>query len=343
MPEIYTDGLVSNRIYLSGEDGILRTVEYNGFEKWSFTTSPVSPIKSAPIVREESGSVYLYFATENGDIYKLKDNGLSYTQQWKINVSANIKNNIIDTETKLYIATQNNKIYCLNKIDGNICSGWNFDSGIDSPISGTMALDDRADVNTGWIGLENGKVIAFNLGTGLISNQFTTGGAIYSSPYVDTAYSRASNNLYMTSSDAKLYSRTASNLTTYPPYWNDYSALSPIKTSPALNFESDPNKYVFFGDDSGRLYKVSASSGTLADKGWIYQADSPIINSPIVWDYVYFSAGNCIYALDVNTGELRNGFPVCTGATIRGDFVLDLGNNVLIFSSDDGKTYMIQL
>ncbi|NLI09835.1 MAG: PQQ-binding-like beta-propeller repeat protein, partial [Elusimicrobia bacterium] len=343
MADIYNGGLLTNRVYVSGKDGIIRTVDYNGNEKWTFADSPSAEIKTAPLIREEGSFVYLYFADSLGNIYKLKDNGASGSQEWKINLSNAVSGNLIDTQDKIYTATSDGKIHCINKIDGNTCSGWTYDLGFNGSISGTLSIDDRPEINTGWIGLENGKVIAFRLSDGLILNQFTTGGPVYASPFVDSAYAYANNNLYIASADGKLYSRNSANLTAFPPYWNDFNAGSPIYSSPFKGIGED---YVYIGDDSGKLYKVSSTSGTLTG-GWVYQAPEKIRTIPVALpaphNKVFFSSGEFLYCLNTADASLCSGYPIHTGGEIKGDIIIDFDNSVLVFSSSGGKTYMIEI
>ncbi|GAB4029146.1 MAG: hypothetical protein Fur0012_03120 [Elusimicrobiota bacterium] len=345
MADFYNDGLLPNRVYISGKDGMLRTVGYDGNEKWVFVTSPASAIKTAPLIREEGGFVYLYFADSSGKVYKLKDNDSSASQEWRVDLGYQVGGNIVDNPSlydRLYLTTNDGRVHCLNKTDGSLCSGWTYDSGFNAPISGTLSIDYRPEVNTGWIGLENGKVVAFRLSDGLILNQFITGGAIYASPFVDSAYSYANNNLYIASMDGKVYARNSANLTAVPPYWNDFNTGSSIYSSPFKGIYED---YLYVGDEAGRLYKISSTSGTISG-GWVYQAPEKIRTIPVAVpgiNKVFFASGEYLYCLNSNDGTLCSGYPVYTGGFIKGDIVVDLSNNVLIFSSSDGKTYMISI
>jgi outer membrane protein assembly factor BamB len=245
-------------------------------------------------------------------------------------------------------------VYCLNKADGSDCAGWTYDAGFTAPISGTLSLDDYTQgVNASWIGLDDGKVVRFLSAYGTISSYFQTGGAIKSSPYADAAY-LGGNNIYVTSTDGKLYARTSANLTTIPSDWTDFNSGSPIYTSPFKDMAD--GEHMYFGNDAGVLYKVDAASGTLAMS---FQAGGPIRSSPVMAagvdaglgagnDYVYFGCddGN-IYAVNTHTGVLRSGWPVATGGPVRADPVLDIDTDEgiynLIVGSNDGKTYVFYI
>jgi len=348
--DYYSDGLVTASAYIPALDGVLRAVKYDGQAKWEFNSSPQSAIRTSPVVLEEAGGVYLYFANDIGDIYKVKDNDISPQEIWKRQLGTAVRSNPIDSGGKLYFGAANNKVYCLNKADGSDCSGWTYDAGFTAPISGTLALDDRTPgVNASWIGLEDGKVVRFLTAYGTISSYFQTGGPIKSSPYADAAY-LGGNNLYVTSTDGKLYSRTSANLTTLPADWTDYDSGSPIYTSPFKDLANE--KYIYFGNDAGRLYKVDAASGTLVLS---FQAGGPIKSSPVMVpadfcglaageDYVYFGSDDgYIYAVNTHTGQLRSGWPVATGGPVRADLVVDIANLTLMAGSSDGKTYVLYI
>ena len=348
--DYYTGGLVQSAVYVPGLDGTLRGLRLDGTSKWDFLTFPLSSVKTSPMVREESGGVYLYFADVAGDIYKIRDNDASSQQIWKRQLGVSVVSNPIDSSAKLYFGAADNRVYCLNKADGSDCLGWTYDAGFTAPISGTLALDDRTPgVNASWIGLEDGKVVRFLTASGAISSWFQTGGAIKSSPFADAAY-LGGNNLYITSTDGKLYARTSANLTTQPANWMDFVSGSPIYTSPFKDL--DTGKYVYLGNDAGRFYKVDAASGT---EVMSFQAGGPIRSSPVVipgtWlglpageDYAYFGCDDgYIYAVNVNTGQLRTGWPVPTGGPVRADPVIDTGSLTLIVGSSDGKTYVLYI
>jgi outer membrane protein assembly factor BamB len=350
LADYYNGDIVSSSVYITSLDGVLRAVRADGQGKWEFQTFPVSPVRTAPLFKEESGGVYLYFADDYGDIYKIRDNEASAQQIWKRQLGAKVVSNPVDSGAKLYFGADNARVYCLNKADGSDCAGWTYDAGFTASVSGTISLDDRTPgVNASWIGLEDGKVVRFRTADGTISSAFQTGGPIKTSPYADAAY-LGGNNVYVTSTDGKIYARTSANLTTKPSNWQDFNSGAPIYTSPFK--DQQDGKSVYFGNDAGRLYKVDASSGELVMS---FQAGGPIRSSPVMVpadysglgageDYVYFGCDDgYIYAVNTHTGQLRDGWPVPTGGPVRADVNVDLENLTLIVGSSDGKTYVFYI
>jgi len=350
----YEDSLLpETRIYLPSTDGTLVSVSTSGARLWTFTTDPVTPLSVPPSMpQEEGGSVYLYFAGANGDVYKVRDNGGTVSEAWpKVSLASPVKS-MMDTETRLYVAVEDNKIHCLNKADGLPCSGWGFSNVITAPVAGLPTVDERSTITTAWTGLEDGKVVSLKTGDGTSNNTFVTGGPVKSSPYFDAYVASADNALYITSTDGKIYAINSGNMSTMSG-WTHFDAGSPIYTSPFLSFLGG-TKYVFFGADNGRLYKLNAATGALI---WYFQAGGAIRSSPVVVpynaygiglalgeDFVYFGCDDGkIYGVNANTGQLRTGWPVATGGPVRADPVADTTNRVLSVGSNDGRLYTLNI
>jgi hypothetical protein len=334
------DYLNYNHLYIGADDGIMRSIDYgNGGEKWSFATNPAAKIITSPIVSYgSSNETFIYFACENGDIYKVQDNGSGVSQVWKTNINAQVSGELYDSDDKIYFGTKDNKIYCLNKANATTCSNWTFDTGINSPITSSLSIDFRQDVNVGWTGLYNGNIISFRLTDGVLLNQFITNGPVYSAPFIDSAYSSASNNLFIASTDGKLYSRTAANLSVKPANWNDVTLNAATYSSP---YKVLTSTIVLIGDESGRLYKIDSINGTILKT---FDTNSPIRILPLEYDgYVYFASGKYIYSLNLNTFELKTGYPIYVGSEVEGGLVIDVDTGYLTFSTNAGKTFMIDL
>ena len=346
--ENYSDLLPEARGYLSSTDGTLVAVSTMGAPLWTFATSPLTELAVAPsLPQEESGSVYLYFAGANGDVYKVRDQGASAAQTWKTSLGARASS-VLDTATRLYVPTADNKVHCLNKADGQACAGWTFSSALTAAPAGTPSVDERATVATAWIGLEDGKLVSLKTGDGTSNNTFVTGGPVVSSPYFDAYVASPDNALYLTSTDGKIYAVNSGNMTAMSG-WNDYDAGSAIRTAPFV-WPLGGTKYVFFGADNGRLYKLNAGTGALV---WSFQAGGAVRSSPVVVpagyvglgageDYVYFGSDDGrIYGVNANTGQLRTGWPVTTGGPVRADAVVDSDTKTISVGSADGRLYTI--
>ncbi len=326
-------------LYITANDGYLRAVDYtNGYEKWSFNAN--SPIKTSALVSlGPNDQTYLYFATESGYLYKLEDKGTYATTVWSTYLGSGvIAGELFDSDTKLYFGSSDSKIRCVEKSNGALCSGWIYDSGIDAPVSSALSVDFRTDVNTGWAGLLNGKVVAFSLSDGSIRNSFNASSSVYSAPFVDSAYAQESNNIFIVSSDGKLYSRIASNLTTKPQNWNDVTLSASSYSSP---WKVIGSSVVIVGDESGRIYKIDSVNGSILAT---FNANWPIRKMPFEWGgTVYFAAGKYLFAVDYNTFTLKSGYPLYLGSEVKNEFSVDIEYGYLTFSTNDGKVYFVDL
>lgn len=346
-------GLVSLRSYVTSSDGILRALDENGRLIWASTTSPLSPIYTSPTdSQDEGGEAYLYFANDLGDVYKIWDKGDTSEVKWKRSLNTQIRSNPVVSGTRLYFGGADSKVHCIDmySADGALCPGWT-DLPVTGVISGTPMIDNRTGVNAGWIGTEDGRLVQFNTVTGGGAVTLNTGGAIRTSPFGDTGYSGSTNKVFVTSTDGKLYVAPLDLSDSVAAF--DAGPGNAIYSSPYVaNFGG--GKYVFFGDNAGRLHKVSTTTW-LDDTGagWPFQAGGAIRTLPVPmqagWqglpagqDHVYFGCDDgYIYAVNIHTGQLRDGWPVATGGPVRGDLVFD--GLTLIVSSMDGRTYGIYI
>jgi outer membrane protein assembly factor BamB len=108
-----------------------------------------------------------------------------------------------------------------------------------------------------------------------------------------------------------------------------------------LTYEAG-RKYVYFGADNGKLYKVDAASGTIV---WTYQTGGPIRTTPVVYGgYVYFGSDDgYVYCISASSGNLRPKWPIFAGSPVRGMFFIDTVNKRLYFGTYTGKLMCISI
>jgi outer membrane protein assembly factor BamB len=298
-----------------------------------------------------STGVYIYFASDNGDVYKVRDTndpgGPAFV--WKTSFpGVSIKSGIMDIDgaTRLYFGADDKKIHCLEKASGDPCTEWSPLAVGNSTIAGTMVIDNRTGVNAGWAANDDGEVLAIKLGDGTSDKSFSTGGLnMKTSPFLDARVADPNNIIYFTSPNGNLYARVSATMVAR---WA-YPVGVPINTSPFMSF-SGP-KYIFFGDDSGKLHKVSTEGVSAA--GWPFQAGGAIKSSP-VWvpgsavglatNYVYFGCDDgYIYGINAEDGSRRPGWPVAAGGPVRTDPIVDTDERTLVMGSTDGKIYVLDI
>ena len=342
--------------YGGSDDGKLRALNNDGSLKWAFTTSPQAAIKTFPTVIYETANDYVYFANNNGDVYKIKDEGATASQVWKRAIGGQFQSAPVVLGATVYMSATDGKVYKLKYGDGTDASGWSYDAGITGAFSGTPYVDDyTTGINAMWVGSQDGNMYKIKTADGTLGTSTGTVGAIIrttpnlDSGLVDTAAN--SNNLYWGADDGILRARTSANLTNLPVGWTDFttSPQNAIVSSPFINRNEDP-KGLYFGCDNGKLYKINAATGALV---WSYQTGGIIRITPIVliagWtgagaDYVYFGSDDgYVYGVNAVTGASRNKFPINLGAAVRSGPTFDSGINTITVGSTDGKVLRISV
>jgi len=344
-------------LYAGTNSGKLYALNNDGTIKWTTPFVTTGPINSTPQVSVENGNTFIYVANDAGYLYKIKDLGTSGTTTggWTLNLGTVIKSSPTIYNGNLYVGANNQKLYKIDASTGNII--WDTSTSITGNLTGSVAVDEwTAGVNSVWIGSEGGSLYRVNTANGQVLSTLTTGGAIKSSPFVDAGYiDGATNNLFITSTDGKIYCRSSTNLTTIPTGWigragqedGSYNVGSPIESIPFLEWWVSP-KALYFGADNGKLYKLNGENGTLI---WTYQTKGPIKSSPIVYNgWVYFGSddGKC-YCISTSDASDRTGWPISTGAEVRSMPTLSGWNGSLgaytsiTFTSKDGKVYTFQI
>jgi outer membrane protein assembly factor BamB len=232
-------------------------------------------------------------------------------------------------------------------------------------------VDDYSDgVHAEWFAANNGgigTVHRVETGDGTATTFFTTGGQVFASPFIDSGYTRGNNNLYITSTDGKVYARKSANLFDLASGWpvGDVPLGGPIYTSPWLtdyeDIDQNPltlEKYLYIGADDGKLYKLNAIDGTII---WQFQAGDKIRGNPAVMPapapgqlfymglpegdhYVYFGCDDgYIYAVKASDKSIRPGWPVAAGGMVRSIPVFNVEEKSVTFTCLDGKVYVLNI
>lgn len=156
----------------------------------------------------------------------------------------------------------------------------------------------------------------------LVKYTFRTGGAIVSSPAVDTK-----GNIYFGSTDFFFYKLSPSG----ELLWK-YDATNQINSSPALNTNEN---VVYFGESGGILYAMDTTTGSVL---WTFQTGASLTSSPYYYENngqpIIFIGGEdwAIYAVNAVTGaQLWIGF---AGQAISYSSPV-VFNQVLYIASDD--------
>jgi len=205
---------------------------------------------------------------------------------------------------KLYVGSNDRKVYCLNASDGSSIWSYTTDGWV---ISSPAYADDKV-----YVGSDDRKLYCLNASSGSLIWSYMTGNPVWSSPTV------VNNKVYFGSYDARIYCLNASDGTLL---WN-YTAGNSVLSSPAVTGDK-----VYVGAFDGKVYCLNASDGTHL---WNYSTENFFDSSPAVaGDKVYVgSEDHSVYCLNASDGSL-----IWNHAT----------NGTIFFSSPavaDGKVYV---
>ena len=332
------------QLYVGSTTGTIYALNADGTDRWNYPTGPLS---TAPVVVTEDGGTFIYIAGgATGIIYKVKEDG-TVPSGWPIVLGAQvISQSIVDTFNKTMYVGAGNTLY---KLDTSATPATTLWSLATTPVSNlnSVSVVDNASIHKCWIGSENGSFYHINSASGQIISTKATGAAIKSSPFLDGETFTGTNNLFITSTDGKIYCVSATNFTSPWPA-GYFDTQSPITTTPYVDVL---NNAVYFGTDNGKIYKLNATTGAQIFAIQTGAADRSVSvkSSPLVYNgVVYFGSddGKC-YALDTTTGVLKDGWPKTTGAEVKTTPALGGWNGSaytqVTFTSMDGKVYGLQI
>jgi len=200
-----------------------------------------------------------------------------------------------------------------------------FDAGSGAPVwsvstGGSVRSSPAVANGVVYVGADDSKLYAFNAASGAPLWNAAIGSQGFSSPAV------ANGVVYVGSADGKLY---AFNAASGAPLWNGATGSS-IYSSPAV-----ANGVVYVGSDDWKLYAFNAVSGAPL---WSAATGDGIRSSPTVANGVVYIGSNDGKLYAFNAG---NGFPLWN-ATTGGSLTYTspaVAKGVVFVASNDGKLY----
>lgn len=231
------------------------------------------------------------------------------------------------TDTLVYIASYNGKIYAYNV--NNLAQRWVFPrEGYAEAFVGSMVIADGKL----YIGCSDGYVYALDAATGDLLSTFKTEDKIWGAPTVD------GDTLYIGSFDKKLYALNTADLTLK---WS-FTAEGSIIAQPLVY-----NGVVYFGSFDRNFYALNASDGTLK---WKFTAQNWFWAQPvIVNDALYIGClDGFVYVLNASTGvELAQPLnlvsPVASQPVVFENYVIFASHNGGVYKIDTATQAIVQI
>jgi hypothetical protein len=349
-------------VYTGSDDGEIVAIDENGNKKWGFNASGKIRSNIYGVEADSSTPAYLFFADENGNVYKLRDNGSSCTQMWSKPLAQNAGQVVV--RDYVYATGNNGNMYKLSSETGSDAVGW--DGSLAGSLQGTpVIMDGWKGIYALWVTSDNGRVYRLQLSDGTATSSLLTGGTIETSPTLEAGYLNPeleTNLLYTASTDGKIYCRTSANLANIPAGWTnrsgqndgEYDTGSPIRGGIHRSILAESGKkYLYFGNDAGELYRLTTSSGTMS---WAqpFQAEGMIKTTPVMlmgaWlgvggDYVYFGdSKGYFYAVSAADGStIRSGYPIYLGSAVLSDPTVKITKKRIYIGTEDGRIHAINI
>ncbi len=181
-----------------------------------------------------------------------------------------------DGTMDVVIGSWDNKVYCLNGIDGTI--KWSYITG-DKIYSAAAIADIDGDGNIEVvIGSDDGNIYSLRGIDGTVEWNYATGGEIYSSPAVADIDKDGNMEVVVGSFNYKVYCLDGR---TGIVKWS-YKTGGKIYSSPAIaDIDGDGNMEVVIGSFDFKVYCLNGADGTVK---WSYKTGHLIGSSPAVAD-----------------------------------------------------------
>ncbi len=334
-PTFYDD-----KIYIGSFDSKIYCLDStDGSEIWTYTTG--GNIRSSPAIAD--GKVF--FGSNDDKIYcfdadpfdDLVDEGfndpddVSYDLIWTYITGSNVQSSPTIVEDRVYIGSNDKKIYCLNAENGALI--WQNQTG--GNIMSSPAVVD----NNIYIGSNDGRVYCFDADNGEEQWNKKIGGLVPSSPTI------ANGRLYVGSSWDKIYCLdTLDGTVIWAHPTEDF-----VYSSPAIY-----NNYVYIGSNDGKIYCLDAQGngdGTTNEIWTYHTTDDGIWSSPaIADDKVYIGSGDgkvhCLDAIGNGDGttnkiwDYLTGDIICYSSPAIADgkvFISSRDNNVYCFGDGENQ------
>ncbi len=217
-------------VYIGTLNDSLYAVYSDGIIKWKFTAD--SAVTSSPAL---DFNETVYFATYNASVYAVYKNG---TKKWNTTLGGNTSSSptVIPGDNVLLIGSSDGKLYILNLTDGSNARNISVGHGISSTaafFNDTIYLaDDGGILHAISVSGEGGPHWKWN---------FTTGGAIHSSPAV-----AEDGTIYSGSDDGHVYAINPNGT----EKWK-FLAGGIIRCSPAIT-----EGLIYIGSADHKLYAI---------------------------------------------------------------------------------------
>jgi len=198
--------------------------------------------------------------------------------RWNYTIGADISSSPAVVDGKVYVGSNDNKIYCLDALNGTQI--WNYTTG-DSVVSSPAVAYGKV-----YVGSYDDKVYCLDALNGTQIWNYATGDIVDSSPAVNDG------KVYVGSYDGKVYCLDALSGT---QIWN-YTTGQGVDCSPAVVDDK-----VYVGSNDNKIYCLDAFHGT---RIWSYTTGNAVVSSPSVANgRVYVgSEDNRVYCLDASNG-----------------------------------------
>jgi hypothetical protein len=335
---------VDAQYYNNHDSNVIYAYNTAGIQKWSYDLTTLGITVPGYSIQTTTEGAYnvIWFVSNNGRVYAVKDNGTSAGGFW----TSSIADSWVSLGHVKPVTTGpivwNGFIYCgagerLAKrtvSNRSIPSGWT-DYDLPNDITTIPSLDNTYI----YVGCKNGRLYSIREGTGgLQSQSAATGGEIHSDPFV------WAGKIYTGNYQGELYRfNDTTDLTDFNMVDLDGGTngqLSGVWVGFGLDF-------IWVTDKAGgnlykRAYADLSSSAT-------YNKAGETLYDPIEWaGKVYFGAATGggtgkMYAVNKTDGSNVNLWPYLESDPFTSPAALDPFNNVFLSGCDNNNLYMFSL